>query len=144
MTTPVDLQSSVRDGALKDVRGAAAATAICGGRTRSESPLELDLPLNAMDLIIQTLHFAGELVDGLDEILNDIEVGALLLRFAKEDLCFGGCLPHGDPNRVKLAGIREASSNSCCKILTTGRLSWQSGATRTPKMRDHLRQARNI
>lgn len=91
-----------------------------------------------MDLIIQTLHFAGELVNGLDEILNDIVVGALLLRFAKEDLCLGGCLPHGDPNRVKLTGIHEASSNSCCKILTTGRLSPQSGTTRMPKMRDHL------
>jgi hypothetical protein len=53
-------------------------------------------------------------------------------------------LPHGDPNRIKLAGIHEASSNSCCKILTTGRLSRQSGATRTPKIRDHQRQARNI
>src|ERR1700690_294822 len=111
---------------LKDVRGASAATAICGGRTRSVSPLELDFPLNPMDLVIQALHFAGEFVDGLDEVLDDIVVGALLLRFAKKDLCLGGSLPHGDPNRIKLAGIHEASSNSCCKILTTGRLSWES------------------
>jgi hypothetical protein len=117
---------------------------MCGGRTRSVSPLELDFPLNPMDLVIQALHFAGEFVDGLDEVLDDIVVGALLLRFAKKDLSLGGSLPHGDPNRIKLAGIHEASSNSCCKILTTGRLSWKSGATRMPKMRDHLRQARNI
>ena len=98
MTPAVDLQSSVRDGALK-TRGATAATASCGGRTRSVSPLELDVPLNPMDLIIQALHFAGGLVDGLDEVLDDIVVGALLLRFAKEELCLGGSLPHRGPQR---------------------------------------------
>jgi hypothetical protein len=83
MPPPVVLQSS--DGDYAD------AALMSGHRkprrqTCSVSPPELDLPLHPVKLVIEALHFAGKFVDGLDEVLNDIVVRALLLRLAKKNI----------------------------------------------------------
>lgn len=89
MTSPVDLQPNALDGAPAGVlsdkfRRGNAATANGGGRHDLKSPPELDVPLDPVNLIIQALHLAGEFVDGLDQVLKDIVVRALLLRLAKK------------------------------------------------------------
>jgi len=51
---------------------------------RSVSAPELDLALDPVNLVVQALDLAGEFVEGLDEVLNDVVMRALLLRLTKK------------------------------------------------------------
>jgi hypothetical protein len=72
MTSPLDLQSSAFFGPPATFEHRGRQSPMAAAEYDLKSPSELDVPLHPANLVIQPLHFAGEFVDGLNEVLQDI------------------------------------------------------------------------